>query len=140
MGLFRKTLNSCFGIFWEITGKISQTGKIFPVCGQNGKSTNEKFWENMGLFRKTCRSKLVVGNFGIFREIIISSFMIFVEIPFWDILGNFGKWKTMVLYNRHLLISVVTTVFYLVLFVMKLGFWGSLIKQFSWLLWIQSVM
>ena len=98
-GIFREIIISSLRIFveilfWDILGnnrKNIPNGKNFSQSGQNGKSTNEKFWENMGLFRKTCRSKLVVGNFGIFREIIISSFMIFVEIPFWDILGNFGK-------------------------------------------------
>ena len=71
-------------------GLFRKTVPFWDILGNFGKwkTTNEKFWENMGLFRK--------------------------KVPFWDILGNFGKWKTMVLYNRHLLISTVTTVFYLV--------------------------
>ena len=98
-----------FGKIWDYSGKQSRFGIFWEILG-NEKLLMKNFWENMGLFRK--------------------------KVPFWDILGNFGKWKTMVLYNRHLLISIVTTVFYLVLFVIKLGFWGSPIKQFSWLLCI----
>ena len=44
--------------------------------------------------KKIPGSKLVVGNFEKFWDFSGNNyflFMIFVEIPFWDILGNFGK-------------------------------------------------
>ena len=63
MGLFRKTLNSCFGIFWEIAGKKSHMGKNFLRLWTKRENYNENFWENMGLFRKTMKSR-----FGIFWE------------------------------------------------------------------------
>ena len=63
MGLFRKTLNSCFGIFWEIAGKKSHMGKNFLRLWTKRENYNENFWENMGLFRKTMKS-----CFGIFWE------------------------------------------------------------------------
>ena len=50
------------------------------------------FWENMGnSFLEVNLWWEILRNFGIFREIIISSFRIFVEILFWDILGNNRK-------------------------------------------------
>ena len=63
MGLFRKTLNSCFGIFWEIAGKKSHMGKNFLRLWTKRENYNGNFWENMGLFRKTMKS-----CFGIFWE------------------------------------------------------------------------
>ena len=63
MGLFRKTLNSCFGIFWEIAGKKSHMGKNFLRLWTKRENYNENFWEFMGLFRKTMKS-----CFGIFWE------------------------------------------------------------------------
>ena len=50
------------------------------------------FWENMGKsFLEVNLWWEILRNFGIFREIIISSLRIFVEILFWDILGNNRK-------------------------------------------------
>ena len=60
-GLFRKTMKSCFGIFWEIAGKKSHMGKNFLRLWTKRENYNGNFWENMRLFRKTMKSR-----FGIF--------------------------------------------------------------------------
>ena len=57
-------MKSCFGIFWEKAGKISQMGNYFPRLWTKWENYNENFWENTGLFRKTMKS-----CFGIFWEI-----------------------------------------------------------------------
>ena len=73
---------------WDIFPKMRKSGNIW----ENLISCFRIFWENMGKsFLEVNLWWEILRNFGIFREIIISSLRIFVEILFWDILGNNRK-------------------------------------------------
>ena len=76
------TQNGIYFPKWENLGIFGKTW--FPVLGLFGK-----IWENN--FLEVNLWWEILRNSGIFREIIISSFTIFVEILFWDILGNNRK-------------------------------------------------
>ena len=76
------TQNGIYFPKWENLGIFGKTW--FPVLGFFGKIWEKVFWK-VNLWWEILR------NFGIFREIIISSLRIFVEILFWDILGNNRK-------------------------------------------------
>ena len=73
---------------WDIFPKMRKSGNI----RENLIPCFRTFWENMGKnFLEVNLWWEILRNSGIFREIIISSFTIFVEILFWDILGNNRK-------------------------------------------------
>ena len=102
-GIFREIIISSLRIFveilfWDILGnnrKNIPNGKKFSQSvdkmGNLLMRNFGKIWDYSGKLVEVNLWWEILRNFGIFREIIISSFMIFVEIPFWDILGNFGK-------------------------------------------------
>ena len=103
-GIFREIIISSLRIFveilfWDILGnnrKNIPNGKKFSQSvdkmGNLLMRNFGKIWDYSGKLVEVNLWWEILRNFGIFREIIISSFMIFVEIPFWEILGNEKLW------------------------------------------------